>query len=94
MIMKKPIVRFPVFCPRCGEESLTEVSVDLAAEGLMRNEGIQLKSACHNLFWTASSTEMQQLRGYMSAVFVEEQGTSKPAADPRQNLQQPMRRST
>jgi hypothetical protein len=60
----------------------------------MRNEGTQLKAACHNLYWTASPAEMQQLRGYMSAVFVEEQRTSGPAADPRQNLQQPMRRST
>jgi hypothetical protein len=81
MIMKKPIVRFPVLCPRCGEESLTEVSVDLAAEGLMRNEGIQLKSACHNLFWTASSTEMQQLREYMSAGLFDEQRTSSSPND-------------
>jgi hypothetical protein len=72
--MKKPIVRFPVVCPRCSAESLAEVSVDLAAEALMRNEGIQLKAACHNLYWTASPTEMHQLREYMrSAVFVEQQ---------------------
>jgi hypothetical protein len=81
MAMKKPIVRFPVVCPRCGVEGLAEVSVDLGAEALMRNEGIQLKSACHNLFWTASPTEMQQLREYMSAVFVDEQRTSSPTAD-------------
>jgi hypothetical protein len=92
--MKQPTIRFPVVCPRCGVESLAEVSIALAAEALMRNEGTQLKAACHNLYWTASPAEMQQLRGYMSAVFVEEQRTSGPAADPRQNLQQPMRRST
>ncbi len=80
--MKKPIVRFPVVCPRCSVESLAEVSVDLAAEALMRNEGIQLKSACHNLYWTASPTEMQQLREYMrSAVFFDEQRTSSAVAD-------------
>ena len=57
-----------------------DVSVDLAAEALMRNEGVQLKSACHNLYWTASPTEMQQLREYMrNAVFVDEQRTSSPA---------------
>jgi hypothetical protein len=66
--MKRPIVRFPVICPRCGEESLTEVSIALAAEALMRNEGAQLKAACHNLYWTASPAEMQQLRKYMGAV--------------------------
>jgi len=80
--MKQPIVRFPVLCPRCGVESFAEVSVDLAAEALMRNEGIQLKAVCHNLYWTASAMEMHQLREYMrSAVFVDEQRTSSPAAD-------------
>jgi hypothetical protein len=78
---QQSIVKFPVVCPRCGVESLTEVSVDLAAEALMRNEGIQLRAACHNLYWTASPTEMQQLREYMSAVFVDEQRTSSPTAD-------------
>jgi len=91
--MKQPTIRFPVVCPRCGTESLAEVSIALAAEALMRSEGIQLKAACHNLYWTASPTEMQQLRGYMSAV-IDEQRTSSQAADPRQNLQQPMRGST
>jgi hypothetical protein len=82
MAMKKPIIRFPVLCPRCGVENLTEVSVDLATEALMRHEGIQLKSACHNLFWTASPTEMQQLREYMSAGYFDEQRTpSSPTAD-------------
>jgi hypothetical protein len=47
----------------------------------MRNEGTQLKAACHNLYWTASPIEMQQLRGYMSAVLVDEPRTSSPAAD-------------
>ena len=80
--MKQPTVRFPVVCPRCGVESLAEVSVDLAAEALMRNEGIQLKSACHNLYWTASPTEMQQLREYMRSVVVfDEQRTSSAVAD-------------
>jgi hypothetical protein len=90
--MKQPVVRFPVVCPRCGVESLAEVSVDLAAEALMRNEGVQLKAACHNLYWTASPTEMQQLREHMRAGFVVEQRTSSsPAADRIQNPQQQMR---
>jgi hypothetical protein len=81
MTMKQPIVRFPVVCPRCGAESLAEVSVAFAADALMRDEGIQLKAACHNLYWTASPIEMRQLRGYLSALFVDEQPTSSPAAD-------------
>jgi hypothetical protein len=81
MTMKKSIVRFPVVCPRCGTENLAEVSGDLAAEALMRNEGIQLKAACHNLYWTASPIEMHQLREYVSALFVDEQRTSSPTAD-------------
>jgi hypothetical protein len=80
--MKLPVVRFPVLCPRCGVESFAEVSVDLAAEALMRNEGVQLKAVCHNLYWTASPIEMQQLRDYLSAGFVDEQQrTSSPTAD-------------
>ena len=90
--MKQPIVRFPVVCPRCGVESLAEVSIDLAAEALMRNEGTQLKATCHNLYWTASPTEMQQLREYMSAVFVDGAADLEPGRRSRQNPQQQMRR--
>jgi hypothetical protein len=67
--MKQAMLRLPVVCPRCGVENLAEVSVLLAADALMRNEGIQLRAACHNLYWTASPIEMQQLREYMSALF-------------------------
>jgi hypothetical protein len=81
MTMKQPTVGFPVVCPRCGVESFAEVSIAVAAEALIRHEGTQLKAACHNLYWTASPTEMQQLREYMGAVFVDEQRTSSPAAD-------------
>jgi hypothetical protein len=81
MTMKEPIVRFPVLCPRCGTESFAEVSVAFAAEALMRNEGVQLKTVCHNLYWTASPIEMDQLREYMSAMYVDEQRTSSPTAD-------------
>ncbi len=71
--MKQPVVRFPVICPRCGTENLAELSVVIAAEALMRNEGIQFKAHCHNLYWTASPREMEQLREYMSAIFADQQ---------------------
>ncbi len=58
----------------------------------MRNEGTQLKAACHNLYWTASPTEMQQLREYMSAVFVAEQADLDPGSRPRQTPPHQMRR--
>jgi len=45
----------------------------------MRNEGVQLKAVCHNLYWTASPMEMHQLREYMSALFVEADRVKVPS---------------
>jgi len=77
--MKEPIVRFPVLCPRCGTESFAEVSVAFAAEALMRNEAVQLRTVCHNLYWTASPMEMHQLREYMSAMYVDADRVKVPS---------------
>jgi hypothetical protein len=71
--MKQATVRFPVVCPRCGTKTLAELPVIVAAEALIKNEGVQLGAPCHHGNWMASPTEMQQLREYIGALFVNQQ---------------------
>ena len=61
--MKEPTIRFPVSCPACGKELLTQMPVAAIAAGLLRGHNIRLFSECHGIWWTASSLEIEQIRG-------------------------------
>src|SRR5260370_42673222 len=66
--MQTPTLRFPVVCPHCGNERLAELPVSDVADALIRHESIRLHAPCHHSCWTATSTQMEQLREYMAAV--------------------------
>ena len=68
--MKEPMVKFPVVCPKCGTEHLTEVPIAVVADALIKKEGIYLRAACHDAAWNASPTEIEQLREYMGAPWI------------------------
>jgi len=63
--VKKRLIR------RCS--SAQSPSCSVAAEALIKNEGVQLRAPCHHGNWMASPTEMQQLREYIGALFVNQQ---------------------
>jgi hypothetical protein len=61
-------VRFPVACPKCGRERLTEFPVDVVADSLRRGSDICLVATCHDVIWTATELELEQIYEYLGAV--------------------------
>jgi hypothetical protein len=66
--MSEPTVRFPVACPKCGREKLAEFPVDVVADALQRGSDICLVATCHDVIWTASELELEQIDEYLEAV--------------------------
>jgi hypothetical protein len=64
----EPTVRFPVACPKCGRERLTEIPADVVANSLRRGSDICLVATCHDVIWTATELELEQIYEYLRAV--------------------------
>ena len=77
--MNEPTIRFPVICPLCDAEAITEYPVaDVASALLTRSTGFELYARCHDYHWTASQGELQQIREYMGAWL-----RAAPCSEPR-----------
>jgi hypothetical protein len=63
--LKELTVRFPVTCPVCLKELLTELPVALVAEALAMGSPIRLRASCHDISWDASKSEVAQIREYL-----------------------------
>lgn len=63
--MTELTIRFPVTCPKCGKERLTEFPISVVADALLRGSDICLVATCHDMVWTASELEMAQIREYL-----------------------------
>lgn len=85
--MSEPTVRFPVACPKCGTERLTEFPVDAVADALKRGSDICLVATCHELIWTATELELEQIHEYRlepdAAVRIESADSPRPASKAR-----------
>ena len=66
--MNHPTVRFPAACPACGRERLTEFPLDDVTDALQKGSDIYLVATCHDMIWTASELELEQIREYLGAV--------------------------
>ena len=66
--MREPTVRFPVACPKCGRERLAEFPVDEVAEALKWGSDICLVATCHDMIWSATELELEQIHEYFAAV--------------------------
>jgi hypothetical protein len=69
--MPEPTLRFPVTCPACALESLSEMPIAVIANALLTGKGIRLHSKCHNLYWTATFVEREELRNSLALLQVE-----------------------
>ena len=69
--MIEPSVRFPVMCPECRRETLATLPVGLIAGALIRDRTVRLYASCHDVYWDASPVEIEQLRQYMGALWIE-----------------------
>jgi len=76
--MNEPTVRFPATCPKCGMERLAEFSADIVADALGRGSDICLVATCHDVIWTATELELEQIREYLEALHP---GTARSYAD-------------
>lgn len=65
--MTEPTIRFPVTCPVCDREVLTEFPVALVAIALIQWNNIRLHAGCHDVYWNASRREVEQIREYLGA---------------------------
>ena len=63
--MIEPTVRFPVVCPQCGRERLTEFPIDEVLYAFNRGSEFILVATCHDVIWTASELELQQIHEYL-----------------------------
>ena len=67
MARSNATIRFPVTCPKCGTERLTEFPADVVADALARGSEICLVATCHDVIWDASALELEQIREYFGA---------------------------
>jgi hypothetical protein len=74
--MTEPSVRFPVICPECRHEVLVALPLAQVAGALIDHQPIRLYSSCHEIHWDASPIEVEQLREYMGAAWIEDQRAS------------------
>ena len=71
--MKEPTLKVPVTCPSCALVSLEEISIAVVANALLTEKSIRLYASCHDLYWTATFVEREQLRKILSTMKVEKQ---------------------
>jgi hypothetical protein len=63
--MIEPTIRFPVVCPKCGREKLTEFPTNEVLYALNRGSDISLVATCHDVIWTATELELEQIHEYL-----------------------------
>jgi hypothetical protein len=88
-IMQEPTLQFPVTCPDCALESLSEIPIALIANALLTGKSVRLHASCHGQYWTATFIERQQLRKSLGAMTIETPRTAPhgrvPASIPGTN---------
>jgi hypothetical protein len=65
--MIEPDIRFPVVCPKCGRERLAELPLNEVVYALNRGSDISLVATCHDVIWTATELELEQIQQYLLA---------------------------
>ncbi len=53
-------------------ERLTEIPFDVVADALQGGSDISLAAACHDVIWTATELELEQIHEYFAAVLLAE----------------------
>ena len=65
--MDESEVRFPVSCPLCAQELLTQMPMAVIARALSVGAAIHLRATCHDVHWEATALEVEQIRQYLDA---------------------------
>jgi hypothetical protein len=64
------VLRFPVICPSCASEFLTECAVAPIETALTRGSAIPLRCKRDGFAWNARTEEREQIREYLTAAFL------------------------
>jgi hypothetical protein len=65
------VIRFPVTCPKCRHEVLATLPLGIVAAALISGRSIRLHASCHDVYWDAHHSEIEQIREYMAAPSLE-----------------------
>jgi hypothetical protein len=76
--MDNSYIRFPITCPRCGQESLIEFRAVVVSIALHESHGMRLYAPCHDVYWDASAVELEQIREYFGASWIGADQTIRP----------------
>jgi hypothetical protein len=63
--MIEPTIRFPVTCPKCGREQLAMLPMNEVVDALNGRSDICLVVTCHDVIWTATELELEQIQEYL-----------------------------
>jgi hypothetical protein len=69
--MPELTIKVSVTCPTCALESLSDMPIARIATALLTGQAIRLHSICHDLYWTATFAERNQLRESLSTLKIE-----------------------
>src|SRR6266404_2300249 len=58
--MDESEVRFPVSCPLCAQELLTQMPMTVIERALSVGAAIHLRATCHDVHWEATALEVEQ----------------------------------
>ena len=61
------VIRFPITCPKCRQEVLATLPLGIVAAALISGRPLRLYASCHDVYWDAHHTEIEQIREYMAA---------------------------
>jgi hypothetical protein len=77
MSTETPTLRFPAVCPRCSQETLTELPLEVITAALTNGDKLRLRAGCcYEVTWYATEVEREQLREYWLSVTMDEQRTT------------------
>jgi len=85
--VREPSLKFPVICPECARETVGEFQIAVIATALITGKPLRLYSACHDLYWTATHVEREQMREYLAAISIDAQandGQSEESSNARE----------
>ncbi len=74
--MEEATVLVPVTCPQCGIKSLSEQPIIVVVTALTRWNRMLLRALCHEEAWDATPAELEAIREYLGAAWIEQHRNS------------------
>ena len=64
------LVQIPVRCPRCQLEQLGDYPEPVVLVALTRWNNMNLYAPCHDIYWSASASELRAIREYLGESWI------------------------